>query len=132
MLYEQLNGGHSIKATFQDDLEVDAVSAAFLEHNDYVVERGNTPTGHQKKVAMWSGSPHSYEGPNARPLIEKLTYFVEQTDEVVDDLLDNVANPDRIEVAGRRMQLGDIAGHLLESLDIQIGLDAELDDVGER
>ena len=92
------------------------MAEAFSENAERLVALGNdsSVSEYQKWVARWTGSSQTYKGPTYDQLAEPLRYFVEATEEKVDEVLDNSSRETRIEAAAKRYELGYYAALILQ------------------
>lgn len=111
------NGG--IEATFVGPEEVEAVREAFSENAERLIALGNdsSVSKYQKWVAKWTGSSQTYKGPGHDQLAEPLRYFVDATEEKVDEVLDTHSSATRIDAAAKRYELGYYAAMILQEMD---------------
>ena len=116
IIYNPNSPRGGIEATFVGPEEVEAVREAFSENAERLVALGNdsSVSEYQKWVARWTGSSQTYKGPTYDQLAEPLRYFVEATEEKVDEVLDNSSRETRIEAAAKRYELGYYAALILQ------------------
>lgn len=107
--------------------EVETVSAAFQEHNDFVLEFADegVVTEYQQAVARWHTVPQSYRASRPDTLVKKLRYLADTTEERVDALLDNHDDQDRIEKCARRYRLGNNALRLLQNITTHSSVESD-------
>lgn len=135
MLYDQYPGGPGIAIDFQGEREVETVRFAFEEHALHLISLGNesSVSDYQREVIeRWEGSQKRYRGNSHKSVTEKLRFLYEATERRVDEILAESGNPDRIVDSARRYELGQNALHLLESIELQASMGAELDSLLEE
>ena len=108
-------------------IEVDVVAAAFRETIALAMKRGNNLQEYYHFVAAWEGDHKIINhGVNPGRIPDALTLLIDNTDEVVDSILDEETDPvHRIIKAARRYELGHHAGVLLEELTEAIVLNEQ-------
>lgn len=117
---------------FETETEVAAVRSAFEEHAAHLISLGNesSVTDYQKDVINeWEGPNRRYRGSNHRLMTERLSYFVEVTEERVEEILAEADNPDRIADSARRYSLGHAAAGLLESIGLQASMEEDWSEI---
>jgi hypothetical protein len=133
MLYDRRTESGGISVKLENALEVETVRTAFEEHAAYLMDMGNDSSisDYQKEaIRTWSGrQKQEYRASNRHPLMDRLRYFAEVTDERVDELLDERDNPHRIEDSSRRYDMGIRAAHLVNSLELYAGMEEEWSEV---
>jgi hypothetical protein len=112
---------------FEDKLEVSTVSRAFQEHNAHLRGLGNNLSilAAHIEVANWRGKNKVYECGRLDTLIDKLRFFIEVTDDRVDDILVNGGPSARMPAAARRWELGQSAARMLNNILFCASLDRE-------
>jgi len=112
-----------------EGIEVDAVREAYTEYVLHLQSLGNDSSinKHHKWVVAWKGPKQAYTGASNEPLVQILQGFIENTDERVDEILDDdsTLNPYRYEQAGKRLEMGQTAAHLLMFIEFDTNIDRE-------
>lgn len=128
MLYDA--SGEFKVVTFEGEPEVDAVRESFIAHNALIRTRGNQPGAYREGIEKWEGAPREYRGSSLLALTDSLRHYTETTDKAVDALLEEGTVFCK-KNAARRMKLGAVATELLDSLEIQKSMDANLAEILE-
>lgn len=108
-----------IRIVFQGE-EVTAVKHAFHEHNmlmEGLMGEDEVPDYH-KRIARWRAPSAMYLCPDLSYLNEVFTYFDYTTEEVVDEILEDVDDPERIQKAAKRFRLQRLIQELQQDVHI--------------
>jgi hypothetical protein len=102
-----------------EGVEVDAVRKAFGENIERLQNLGNdgSISSWDRWIANWSSNAQSLTLHNRDLLMDPLRYFVEATEEKVDEQLDASPAVNRFERAAKRYELGWHAGQILAKFE---------------
>lgn len=116
-----------LEFTFQGPDEVETVAAAYEERNEYLELRGNHSSVHKydKRVANWKKDVETFRCRRADELIKALIDFVENTEDEVDNILDNEDPDGRIPSAARRYRLSYYASELVQEVTSMAGIEQD-------
>ena len=133
MLYDSSPDSGGVEIKFENAEEVEAVRAAFEEHNAHLEALGNhsSISDYQRRVALWRGDQQYYRAGNSKQLLAKLKYFGEATDERVEELMDEQNRPDRVEAVKARYHAGKQVMKLISSIELNESMDADLSELLE-
>jgi hypothetical protein len=98
--------------------EVEAVSRAFDENNQYLtwIDKETSISAQQRKIASWTGNRQIYASLTNDKLVDPLEYFIDVTEDKVDELLETYTPSTRIPAASARYRYAYIAGVILETI----------------
>jgi hypothetical protein len=117
MFYKE-SSGHGIEAQF-NGIEVVVVRRAFVEdiHRLRSLRNDSSISDYTKWVARWKGATQTYRSGTPDTLRDPLRYFVEATEDRVDELLDTKPAKLRLKFAARRYELGWYAAEILDQME---------------